>query len=72
MTPDSECLSISIDHRIRRLIEPVEYVPSGEAGNHISILDARGRALGRSAAERGVTADLAGPPSIGGISVVLQ
>ncbi|KAL2134842.1 hypothetical protein VTI74DRAFT_10648 [Chaetomium olivicolor] len=72
MAPDSECLGIAIDHRIRRLIEPLEYFPSDEAGNHISILDARGRTLGRSGAERAVTADLAGPQSIGGIAVVLQ
>ncbi|RYO82165.1 hypothetical protein DL764_009650 [Monosporascus ibericus] len=72
MASDSECLGIAIDHRIRRLIEPAEYFPPDEAGNHISILDSRGRSLGRSRAERDVTAKLAGPQSIGGIAVVLQ
>jgi hypothetical protein len=72
MASDSECLGIAIDHRIRRLIEPVEYFPPDEAGNHISILDSRGRSLDRSQAERDVTAELAGPQSIGGIAVVLQ
>jgi len=72
MAPDSECLGIAIDHRIRRLIEPVEYFPQGETGNHMSILDARGQRLGRSWAERAVTTEFAGPRSIGGIAVVLQ
>jgi len=72
MTPDSECLGIAIDHRIRRLIEPVEYFPPDGTGNHISILDARGRILGRSGAERAVTVELAGPQSTGNVTVVLQ
>jgi hypothetical protein len=72
MTPDSECLGIAIDHRIRRLIEPVEYFPLEEAGNHISILDARGQRLGKPRAERAVTTEFAGPEAIGGIAVVLQ
>jgi hypothetical protein len=72
MALDSICLNVAIDHRIRRLIEPVDYFPLDEAGGHMSILDDRGKSLGRSEAERAVTADLAGPRSIGGIAVVLQ
>ncbi|KAI0120743.1 hypothetical protein BJ170DRAFT_688563 [Xylariales sp. AK1849] len=72
MVPDSECLGVAIEHRIRRLIKPVEYFLPDKTGNHTSILDARGRCLGRSEAERAVTAELAGPLSIGGIAVVLQ
>jgi len=65
-------LGIAIDHRIRRLIQPVEYAPGDQAGNHISILNARGRALARSKEEIAVTADLASPGSTGGIAVILQ
>ncbi|KAK4121208.1 hypothetical protein N657DRAFT_635807 [Parathielavia appendiculata] len=38
MTLDSNCLGVAIDHRIRRLIEPVEYFPRDKVGDHLSIL----------------------------------
>jgi hypothetical protein len=72
MTPDSKCLDVAIDHRIKRLIEPVGYFRPDGTGNHMDILMDRGQSLGRSTAERAVTAELAGPQSIGGIAVVLQ
>ena len=50
----------------------MEYSPGDQAGKHISILNARGRALARSKEEIAVTAELAGPGSTGGIAVILQ
>ncbi|KAK3898361.1 hypothetical protein C8A05DRAFT_19044 [Staphylotrichum tortipilum] len=75
MAPSSvpvHSLGIAIDHRIRRLIQPVEYSPGDQAGKHISILNARGMALARSKEEIAVTAALASPGSTGGIAVILQ
>jgi hypothetical protein len=69
---ETVCLDVAIDHRIRRLLRPVD-VPSKTANStHIAMLDTHGRRLGRSDDEIRVTLQLASPPMTGGILVTLQ
>lgn len=73
MEPDTICLGVAIDHRIRRLFKPVPRPASTATPNsHVSFLQTRGRELGRSKDEIKVTVEMAGPASPGGIAVILQ
>ncbi|KAH7009487.1 hypothetical protein EDB80DRAFT_838181 [Ilyonectria destructans] len=65
------CLDVAIDHRIRRLFEPVPHNQT-ERSNHVSRIEARGRFLRRSSVEIKTTAKLAGPAVKGGIAITLQ
>lgn len=65
------CLSVAIDHRIRRYFEPITCEPT-EHSQHVSTLQARGRSLQRSNEEVQVTGQLAGPASQGGLVIALQ
>lgn len=71
-TEPTTCLGIAVDHRLRRLIQATTLKVTLEEGAHQDALRARGRLLGRSAAEIDVTAKLAGPSTRGGIAVALQ
>ncbi|KAH7259800.1 hypothetical protein MRS44_008454 [Fusarium solani] len=65
------CLDVAIDHRIRRLFEPVNHYQTGHS-NHVSRIEALGQSLGRSSNEIKTTAKLAGPAVKGGIAITLQ
>ncbi|KAI5457527.1 hypothetical protein BGZ63DRAFT_417208 [Mariannaea sp. PMI_226] len=74
MTPNAQpkvCLDVAIDHRMRRLFEPVP-IDLTEPSDHVSRIEARGRSLKRPSDEVKVTAQLAGPSFKGGIAIVLQ
>ncbi|KAK4177876.1 hypothetical protein QBC36DRAFT_235548 [Triangularia setosa] len=66
------CLDVAIDHRIRRLLRPIDVSSETLDSTHISMLNAYGRQLGRSDDEIRVTSQLAGPQTTGGILVALQ
>lgn len=70
-TRETRCLDVAIDHRIRRLFQPVQIESDGDS-NHVSIIESHGRRLARSSGEISVTAALAGPSTTGGIAIVLQ
>jgi hypothetical protein len=71
--PDTICLGVAIDHRIRALFRRLPRTHSDIAlGSHISIIQEQGHNLDRCAAEVGVTGALARPATVGGIAVILQ
>lgn len=71
--PDTICLGVAIDHRIRALFQRLPRTYGDAAlGSHISIIQELGYKLDRCAAEVGVTGILAGPATAGGIAVILQ
>jgi hypothetical protein len=72
MAPEYVCLDIAIDHRIRSLIEPVDYLLRDENGDAPSILHAEGARRRLPSPETAVTKQLAGHAAKGGIAVVLQ
>ncbi|KAH7308011.1 hypothetical protein B0I35DRAFT_413378 [Stachybotrys elegans] len=65
------CLDIAVDHRIKRLCQPV-YLPPTSNSTHVSLIENRGRSLNLGRNEIQVTAQLAGPATKGGIAVMLQ
>ena len=69
---ETVCLDVAIDHRIKRLLRPVQVPFKAENSTHISMLDTLGRQLGLSDDEIRVTLQLASPSMTGGILVALQ
>ncbi|KEY72830.1 hypothetical protein S7711_10835 [Stachybotrys chartarum IBT 7711] len=67
------CLDIAVDHRIERLFKPVNR-SGGDRSRHVELIAARGVELGKNphGPEVRVTKELAGPPTKGGIAIVLQ
>lgn len=71
--PDTICMGVAIDHRIRALFRRLPHTPGDAAlGRHISIIKELGCKLDRCAAEVNVTGVLASPATVGGIVVILQ
>ncbi|QKX64630.1 uncharacterized protein TRUGW13939_11805 [Talaromyces rugulosus] len=71
--PETSCLGVAIDHRIRRLFQPVASVPSSAPrGGHVSRIGIQGLTLKKQKDEIQVTRQLAGPNTTGGIAIALQ
>lgn len=65
------CLNVAVDHRIRRLYNPVQ-IDTSIPSSHVSRIKTRGATLLCTEDEIDVTAQLAGPATKGGIVVMLQ
>lgn len=70
--PQTVCLGVAIDHRIRKLFKPVPCTRNAEVGNHVTLIQAHGHQLKKNHDEINVTGDLAAPTSTGGIAIALQ
>jgi hypothetical protein len=72
LSVDPVCLDVAIDHRIIKLLKPVDTPSESQDSTHVSLLEACGRRLKKPKDEIKVTMQLAGPPTTGGILVALQ